>query len=283
MSSKPPRHGCGIPLIVPRSMRQEGGSSDALPFTLLKSTLGAMAGAMAAVVVLCGPVSAADLPAAPEAVYFGNGCFWGRQYDYVQTELSMGREEQQLSAVAGYAGGRAVGPDGKVCYVFSDPRTVYERLGHAEVVQLQLSASNEAADKEFRGFAKTYFSQFRPSAQGMQRLDPQDSGPGYRNVIGLAGGTGSPLYHILQEENVNKMELREGSGGEYLPGQRKATEEDLVNVVWVVDSTKLPFNRAERYHQYHNGIGEAFPKSYRDLKATLADRIEPTGCPELPF
>ena len=36
----------------------------------------------------------------------------------------------------------------------------------------------------------------------------------------------------------------------------KAAEGDVFNTVWVVDSNTLPFNRAEQYHQFHNGIGE---------------------------
>lgn len=40
------------------------------------------------------------------------------------------------------------------------------------------------------------------------------------------------------------------------------------------------------YHQFHNGLGKAFPASYtRDLKAAVAatGKIAPTGCLELPF
>ena len=47
-------------------------------------------------------------------------------------------------------------------------------------------------------FADTYFAQFRKTPLGMMRLDPQDFGPAYRNVIGLPGGTKSPLFPILQ-------------------------------------------------------------------------------------
>lgn len=42
----------------------------------------------------------------------------------------------------------------------------------------------------------------------------------------------------------------------------------------------------EVYHQFHNGLGKAFPASYtRDLKAAVAKagKIAPTGCLELPF
>ena len=58
-----------------------------------------------------------------------------------------------------------------MCYYYSDPRTVYERLGHAEVVKVDIEASDPPeVSKEFRTFAKTYFSQFRPTRFGMQRL-----------------------------------------------------------------------------------------------------------------
>ena len=57
---------------------------------------------------------------------------------------------------------------------------------------------------------------------------------------------------------MNGMQLREGRGNAFEAG--KPREGDELNVVWVVDSNALPFYRAERYHQFHNGIGEAFPK-----------------------
>ena len=75
----------------------------------------------------------------------------GRQKDFIDTEKSLGRlSPETMSAVVGYAGGRAAGPGGKVCYYYSDPRTVYERLGHAEVVQVALSDESDAAKQEFR-------------------------------------------------------------------------------------------------------------------------------------
>jgi hypothetical protein len=122
----------------------------------------------------------------------------------------------------------------------------------------------------------------------------QDAGPGYRNVIGLPRGVRSPLFPILQAANKDGMELRDASvnstfnassnaGG----GKGEVVEEgDEINVVWVVDSTARPFYRAEVYHQFHNGLGKAFPASYtRDLKTTALQSgiIGGTGCPELPF
>lgn len=221
----------------------------------------------------------------PETVYFGNGCFWGRQKSFVDAEKALGRvKPEEISSVVGYAGGKKAGPGNRVCYYYSDRDTVYESLGHAEVVQVNLSkaASNERAKQEFKSFADAYFTQFRKTRFGMLRLDPQDAGPGYRNVVGIPGGVKSPLFEVLKEANVNNMELREGSGNEYNFG--RASEDDLFNVVWVVDSTKLPFYRAERYHQFHSGIGEPFPREYtQELKAEVAatGRIDPTGCVEI--
>lgn len=45
---------------------------------------------------------------------------------------------------------------------------------------------------------QVYFTQFRRTPFGMLRLDPQDAGPGYRNIIGIPGGVNSPLFKILQ-------------------------------------------------------------------------------------
>lgn len=77
------------------------------------------------------------------------------------------------------------------------------------------------------------------------------------------------------------MELRPSSGNEIVDG--RFLEDDVLNVIWVVDSNSLPFYRAEQYHQFHNGLGHFFPASYLvDLKARVAQlgRIDPTGCPE---
>ncbi|GIL63728.1 hypothetical protein Vafri_17744 [Volvox africanus] len=220
-----------------------------------------------------------------QTVYFGNGCFWGRQKDFVDVEMKqLGRKPEQLTALVGYAAGTRTGPDGKVCYVYSDPRTHYDALGHAEVVQLGLSTDSGVAEREIRAFASRYFQQFKKTSGGMQRLDPQDKGPAYRNVIGIPGGINSPFMRIIQEENKYGMELREGRGNAM--SWRGPTEDDILNTVWVVDSGQLPFYRAERFHQFHNGLGKVFPLEYlRDLRNLVAarGRIEPTGCPELPF
>jgi hypothetical protein len=76
------------------------------------------------------------MPAAAEItpIYFGNGCFWGRQKDFVDTEMKMGRDVMSSTAVVGYAGGQENTKD--TCYYYNAPGTLYERQGHAEVVQV---------------------------------------------------------------------------------------------------------------------------------------------------
>ncbi len=79
----------------------------------------------------------------------------------------MGRSAPDISAVVGYAGGTKAGPDGKVCYYYADPRTVYESLGHAEVVKVDLEKDPET---EFKVFADKYFTLFQKTTVGMMRL-----------------------------------------------------------------------------------------------------------------
>ena len=72
-------------------------------------------------------------------MYFGNGCFWGRQKDYVDTEQKMGRTPDQSTALVGYAGGRENSKP--TCYYYNSPDTLYEKQGHAEVVQVRTVAA----------------------------------------------------------------------------------------------------------------------------------------------
>ncbi|CAG9467039.1 unnamed protein product [Pedinophyceae sp. YPF-701] len=218
---------------------------------------------------------AASLQNTETPVYFGSGCFWGRQHDFFVAEGKMGRQAEKSTAIVGYAGGAGgASKDGKVCYYSGPKDALYEKLGHAEVVAVGLDAGSEEA--QFRMFAKEFFKQFNKTPLGMMRQDPQDTGSGYRNVVGLPGGTDSPLMRILQEENVNKMAL--------LPG--KGNEPDKINTVYIMDTDKFPFYRAEVYHQYHNGIGKAFENDYTfGAKKTALKRglIGGTGCPDIGF
>ena len=115
--------------------------------------------------------------------------------------------------------------------------------------------------------------------------DPQDKGAGYRNVVGIPGGVDSELYKVFASKNKDNMKLVPGKGNEFRNG--RATEDDTFNTVYIVDTENLPFHQAEAYHQYHNGMGAAFPKEYLvGLKNTKKGQGVVTnipGCMEYPF
>ena len=64
---------------------------------------------------------------APTPIYFGNGCFWGRQKDYIDAEKSMGRSKSDLSAIVGYAGGRQKGTAVKARLLSYKPRPAHHQ------------------------------------------------------------------------------------------------------------------------------------------------------------
>lgn len=96
-----------------------------------------------------------------ESVYFGVGCFWHIQHEFVAAERELlGRDDHQLTAAAGYAGGKATGSQGRVCYHNLQGIADYGKLGHGEVVGLQLP-TDRIVD-----FSKIYFSLFNPRTKG---------------------------------------------------------------------------------------------------------------------
>ena len=93
--------------------------------------------------------------------------------------------------------------------------------------------------EQFRAVATAYFTHgFRDSESGRQRLDPQDVGAQYRNVVGFPGGVSGPLMRVLEQVNAltGSMPLLEGGkGGPYQPDEKDEF------VVFVYDSTIFPF------------------------------------------
>jgi len=167
-----------------------------------------------------------------------------------------------------------------VCYYYGAADTVYERLGHAEVVQIAYKDEDE-----FKKFCEVYFKNFNKTPFGMQRVDPQDSGPGYRNVVGIPGGIeNEKLMKQMESANANGMKLVRGEGNDF-DNRGKPTENDQINLVWIVDSDKLPFYPAERYHQFHDGLGYKFPESYTVGLKRAAEKAgaigKVQGCPEM--
>mmetsp|Transcript_16467 Transcript_16467/g.23133 ORF Transcript_16467/g.23133 Transcript_16467/m.23133 type:complete len:326 (+) Transcript_16467:34-1011(+) len=221
------------------------------------------------------------------AVYLGNGCFWERQYAYSNIETRCDyqprptrakctpfhRTDAQITAVVGYAGSAL---PHLPCYHHSGDSsdgTLYETLGHAEAVSVELEAGKE--EVQFSALLVDYFDSFNPTPQGMARPDPGDKGPPYRSLLGIPGGVHGPLYPLVEQHNIHSMELVEGRG---------KGDGDVFNRVWIMDSDIFPFHRGEQYHQFHsNFFGPQYPDSYvKDLwKLHISlGTIPPTGCPE---
>lgn len=81
-----------------------------------------------AIALEAGPVhssSETSSSGAPTPIYFGNGCFWGRQKDYIDAEKAMGRPKTDLSAVVGYAGGQKKGESQRHA-VFPHPKRSFD-------------------------------------------------------------------------------------------------------------------------------------------------------------
>ncbi len=221
--------------------------------------------------------------------------------EFVEAERKiLGRSDGQLTALAGYAGGLSGAQNGNVCYHNAARVADYGSLGHAEVVRVRVPPS------KFGDFAKEYAALFdsfgnRPDQSG-------DRGPEYRNLVGIPGGTSSPLATALVEASKasgDKLDFAAGRGN----------DADMRSLSWIMDSDRcrrqrpalararisappararsptlsltsrrrFPFFQAEQYHQFHDGFawGEDYPNSYNGLgpKLVKAGAIKPSGCP----
>eukprot|EP00542_Grammatophora_oceanica_P021100 CAMPEP_0194033354 /NCGR_PEP_ID=MMETSP0009_2-20130614/6087_1 /TAXON_ID=210454 /ORGANISM="Grammatophora oceanica, Strain CCMP 410" /LENGTH=245 /DNA_ID=CAMNT_0038674041 /DNA_START=52 /DNA_END=789 /DNA_ORIENTATION=+ len=202
-------------------------------------------------------------------VYFGVGCFWHIQHEFVAAERELlGRDDHTLTSKTGYAGGKNVGSEGRVCYHNFSGIADYGKLGHGEVVGMTLP------DASIVDFSKVYFDLFNPTTKN--RVDPQDRGAEYRSLIGLPGGTKHTLYPDIEAAATEAgFTLREGSGN----------DPDTLGkaLVWVYDTAKFPFHQAEVYHQYHDDFqSPAYGKKYNNLANVALEegRIVGTGCPD---
>uniref|UniRef100_A0A7S0J2C6 peptide-methionine (S)-S-oxide reductase n=1 Tax=Calcidiscus leptoporus TaxID=127549 RepID=A0A7S0J2C6_9EUKA len=210
------------------------------------------------------------------AVYFGNGCFWERQWAYFNVEQypPFSRPAEQATALVGYAGG--TGRAGAtVCYHCAGGcSSDYTELGHAEVVQVLLDTNK--SEEQIRALAANFFSSFTGPDGARQRPDPMDIGAPYRSVIGLPGGASSPLFPQVQQANAHGMLLVASQSGH---------NPDHPNTVYVYDTAAFPFFRGERYHQYHSNFfwseGMPYPSKYiHELWRTRCDFRPVDGCPE---
>jgi peptide methionine sulfoxide reductase MsrA len=222
-------------------------------------------GAAALAVLASSPPAAADEEL--EEVYFGCGCFWHVQHEIVEAERTiLGRSEDELTARAGYAGGKAGAKDGNVCYHNAANIADYGKLGHAEVVSLKLPPS------KFQEFAVEYCKLFK---KGMRPDQLGDRGSEYRNLVAFKGGSKSPLAQQL-------VEASKATGDQLDFAVGKGNDEDIVRLVWIMDIDQYPFFIGEQYHQFHDGfkIGENYPNSYNSLAQKYAQKGENFGsCP----
>ena len=201
-------------------------------------------------------------------IYFGCGCFWHVQHEFVQAERNIiQRSDEELTSRAGYAGGKAGSINGKVCYHNAQNIADYGKLGHAEVVALRIPTS------KFEDFAKEYCKLF--DKDGLRPDQFGDRGPEYRNLVGIPGGKSSPLADILV-----KASMASGDKLDFAIG--KGDDADMPKVSFIMDTAKFPFFVAENYHQFHDGfrLDENYPDSYNMLARKFAEKGENFGsCP----
>ena len=208
-------------------------------------------------------------------VYFGQGCFWHVQHEFVEYERALlNRDGAELSARAGYAGGKALDQN-RVCYHNLRSVADYGKLGHTEVVGLQVPAGRvgDFADKYFDLFVK--YENVPGFGTLLERNDPGDRGGEYRSAIGIPGGTKSPLFSRVEEANAGRFKLVAGLGNE--------PDTFTKNTVYVYDTKDFPFHTAEIYHQFHNDFkGPRYPAAYNALKDKMVEngQLTETGCPE---
>jgi len=204
-------------------------------------------------------------------VYFGCGCFWHVQHEFVQAEKKiLKRDDLSITARAGYAGG--LGSSQQVCYHNAKNVGDYGSLGHAEVVALRIPASS------IEIFAQEYFKLFddkgnRPDQSG-------DRGSEYRSLIGIPGGSKSPYANkiISASQAVgDKLDFAVGKGN----------DKDVRKLSFIMDTAQFPFFVGEQYHQFHDGfnLNENYPSSYNGLAAKLATagKLGENTCPNGTF
>lgn len=166
-----------------------------------------------------------------EDVYFGAGCFWHVQHEFVLAERNLlGRKDNELTSLTGYAGGRGKSDkEGRVCYHNFQSIADYGKLGHSECVGLSIPQSSVG------DFAVEYFKLFGKKGE---RADPMDKGGEYRSLLGLPGGKNHPLFDKVEAAAAEQgMQLVDGKGNDPDTLGKK--------LVYVMDTKQFPFYQAE--------------------------------------
>ncbi|CAK9102904.1 Peptide methionine sulfoxide reductase MsrA 1 (Protein-methionine-S-oxide reductase 1) (Peptide-methionine (S)-S-oxide reductase 1) (Peptide Met(O) reductase 1) [Durusdinium trenchii] len=188
-------------------------------------------------------------------VYFGCGCFWHVQHEFVVDEMTkLCRQDGNITARTAYAGGTHM-DNGLVCYHNALGKADYGQLGHSEVVSMSVPVS------AFATFAQTFWD---ICPKGVRR-DVQDIGGEYRSVVGLPGGIHSSLMKDLASSATAKLVPGTGNEGDTLGS----------DTVIVYDSDHFPAHVAEKYHQFHDDMMDHYGGAYHALRG-FADN---TKCP----
>lgn len=96
-----------------------------------------------------------------------------------------------------------------------------------------------------RQFAVEYCNLF--DGKGNRPDQSGDRGPEYRNVVGIPGGSKSPLAKALVEASIKAGDKLDFASG-------KGDDPDARALSFVMDSVAFPFYIAEPYHQFHDGF-----------------------------
>mmetsp|Transcript_15853 Transcript_15853/g.18297 ORF Transcript_15853/g.18297 Transcript_15853/m.18297 type:complete len:310 (-) Transcript_15853:128-1057(-) len=194
-----------------------------------------------------------------EVFYFGCGCFWHVQHEFVEAERKLlGRKDNEITSRAGYAGGKGADGDknnnGRVCYHNAAMIGDYGKFGHAEIVSVSVPKSR------YGEFATEYCKLF---TKGLRPDQSGDRGLEYRNVVGIPGGA-SGKYKDLATQLI---EASKATGDQLDFAIGKGSDRDVPQVVWIMDSTLYPPYKAEQYHQFHDGFNfnENYPNTYNNL------------------
>jgi peptide methionine sulfoxide reductase MsrA len=204
-------------------------------------------------------------------LYFGNGCFFARQNLFIDQfeQKVLGRKNDQLTSIAGYAGSTRIGPDGSACYHNPQNFSDYGALGHAEVVELHVPIDSLA-----HAFS-IYFGSFIEVDTGTwARPDYYDQGAEYRSLVGVPGGfANSKVLKAMRDANVHNLTLQVGRGSD--------PDTFSTNTVFVMDTSDFPFIQAELCLQFHDDSIAKYPATYHSLAQDLEanGRLKPSRCP----
>lgn len=205
------------------------------------------------------------------SLYFGSGCFFARQHLFISEfeQKSLGREDADLTAIAGYAGSTQTGPKDSACYHNSQNFSDYGVLGDAEVVKVEVPLS--ALESAFA----VYFGAFVEMDGGKwARPDYYDEGAEYRSLIGVPDGVGNKqVMQAMRKANAPNLTLQQGHGSD--------PDTLVTNTVYVMDSKKFAFIQAERCLQFRDDSIAKYPESYHQLIKGFETRgrVLKTTCP----